>query len=99
MNIMNRRTFIQQSGSASLMAGAFIKSVGARSSPNDTVNIAVMGIHGRGGALMEGFAGLPNVNSDHPCLPSLPRCLVAFQSGIVSVGIGHGLVDERVSFP
>ena len=62
MNKMNRRTFIQQSGSASLMAGAFIKSVGARSSPNDTINIAVMGIHGRGGALMEGFAGLPNVN-------------------------------------
>ncbi len=62
MNKLNRRTFIQQSGTASLMAGAFIKSGWARSSPNDTVNIAVMGINGRGAALMEGFAKLPNVN-------------------------------------
>jgi predicted dehydrogenase len=62
MNKLNRRTFIQQTGTASLMAGAFIKSAWAHSSPNDTVNIAIMGINGRGGALMEGFAKLPNVN-------------------------------------
>ncbi|HEX4951372.1 MAG TPA: Gfo/Idh/MocA family oxidoreductase, partial [Blastocatellia bacterium] len=60
MNTINRRTFV--AGTAGLMAGSLLKSTWATASPNDTVNVAVMGIRSRGGALASGFAKLPNVN-------------------------------------
>jgi len=66
MNSISRRQFVKQTGAAGLMAGSFVRPgfvpEWARSSPNDTVNIAVMGIRSRGGALAEGFAKLPKVN-------------------------------------
>jgi len=62
MNSISRRKFVKQTGAAGLMAGSFIRLASARSSPNETVNVAVMGIRSRGGALAENFAKLPNVN-------------------------------------
>jgi predicted dehydrogenase len=66
MNSISRRQFVKQTGAAGFMAGSFVRPgfvpEWARSSPNDTVNIAVMGIRSRGGALAEGFAKLPKVN-------------------------------------
>jgi predicted dehydrogenase len=62
MNSISRRQFVKQSGAAGLIAGSFVYPARARSSPNETVNVAVMGIRSRGGALAEGFAKLPNVN-------------------------------------
>lgn len=62
MNAINRRQFVKQTGVAGLMAGSMLKTSWAKASPNDTVNVAVMGIHSRGGALANGFAKLPNVN-------------------------------------
>ena len=62
MNSINRRQFVKQTGAAGIMAGSLIKTSWAKSSPNNTVNIAVMGIHSRGGALANNFAKIPNVN-------------------------------------
>ena len=62
MNAINRRQFVKQTGVAGLMAGSMLKTSWAKASPNDTVNVAVMGIHSHGGALANGFAKLPNVN-------------------------------------
>jgi predicted dehydrogenase len=67
MNSISRRQFVKQSGAAGLMAGSFVYPAWARSSPNETVNVAVMGIRSRGGALAEGFAKLPNVNVTTIC--------------------------------
>jgi predicted dehydrogenase len=65
MNELNRRNFVKQAGAgaAGLMAtGPLLKTSFAQSSPNRTVNVAVMGIRSRGAALAEGFAKLPSVN-------------------------------------
>ena len=62
MNSISRRQFVKQTGAAGLIAGSAIRPAWSRSSPNETVRIAVMGIRSRGGALAESFAKLPNVN-------------------------------------
>jgi predicted dehydrogenase len=70
MTSINRRNFVKQVGAgttALIGAGPFIKTGFARRSPNDTVNIAVMGIRSRGGGLSESFAKLPNVNVSILC--------------------------------
>ena len=61
----DRRSFLKSAGAASLMVGPWLKSniQGARAaSPNDTVNVAVIGIRSRGAAHYKQFAKLPNVN-------------------------------------
>jgi predicted dehydrogenase len=62
MDSISRRQFVKQTGAAGLIAGSAIRPAWSRSSPNETVRIAVMGIRSRGGALAESFAKLPNVN-------------------------------------
>ena len=51
MKSMNRRNFIQKSAAASVVFSApLVKSGWAKNSPNDTINMAVVGIRGRGRA-------------------------------------------------
>ncbi len=58
----DRRSFLKSAGAASLMAGPWLKSTSRAASPNDTVNVAVVGIRSRGAAHYKQFAKLPNVN-------------------------------------
>src|SRR5262245_41964895 len=58
----DRRSFLKSAGAASLMAGPWLKSNSRAASPNDTVNVAVIGIRSRGAAHYKQFAKLPNVN-------------------------------------
>ena len=58
----DRRSFLKSAGAASLMAGPWLKSNSCAASPNDTVNVAVVGIRSRGAAHYKQFAKLPNVN-------------------------------------
>src|SRR5215470_15339605 len=58
----DRRSFLKSAGAASLMAGPWLKSTSRAASPNDTVNVAVVGIRSRGEAHYKQFAKLPNVN-------------------------------------
>ena len=60
MSERNRREFlIGAAATAGALAAA--RPVSAQKSANDTVNIAVVGIHGRGSAHINEFAKLPNV--------------------------------------
>ncbi len=58
----DRRNFLKTAGAASLMAGPMLKSAARGASPNDAINIAVIGIRSRGAAHYKQFAKLPNVN-------------------------------------
>lgn len=58
----DRRSFLKSAGAAGLMAGPWLKSTSRAASPNDTVNVAVIGIRSRGAAHYKQFAKLPNVN-------------------------------------
>src|SRR2546427_12592751 len=61
----NRRKFIKRAGTgtAALIATAPLLRTGlAKASPNDTINVAVMGIRSRGSDHAANFARLPNVN-------------------------------------
>jgi predicted dehydrogenase len=60
--MLNRRNFLKNAGAASLAAGPFLKSTSRAASPNDTINIAVIGIRSRGVAHYKQFAKIPNVN-------------------------------------
>src|SRR5437667_12260868 len=65
MGSITRRKFVKQAGggAAGLMAAApFLNTSLAKASPNDTVNVAVMGIRSRGSDHAANFARLPNVN-------------------------------------
>ena len=53
MNSINRRNFVKQAGAGAtglIASGPLIKGF-TRESANETVNVAVMGIRSRGGAL------------------------------------------------
>jgi predicted dehydrogenase len=71
MTSINRRNFVKQAAAGAtgltglIAAGPLIHS--AQRSPNNTVNVAIMGIRSRGSALSEGFAKLPNVNVSVLC--------------------------------
>src|SRR2546426_12625662 len=60
MEPINRRNFLKSTGmAAGIAAGPLLKM--AKASLNDTINIAVVGIHGRGQNHYGNFAKLPNV--------------------------------------
>ena len=64
MKSIDRRGFISKAGKTAVAlaaAGPFIKSGFAQNSPNDRINVAVMGIRSRGRAHMESFSKLKNV--------------------------------------
>ena len=70
MEDLNRRKFIKKTAAtaAGLAAtGPFIKSGFLKASPNDTINMAVIGIRGRGSGLYKGFANLKNVKVTTLC--------------------------------
>ncbi|HUU29935.1 MAG TPA: Gfo/Idh/MocA family oxidoreductase [archaeon] len=65
MSSMDRRSFLKKAGSGTMglmAAGPLIKSGLAKNSPNETVNIAVMGLRGRGSEHAVHFSSIPNVN-------------------------------------
>ena len=64
MDSMDRRNFLRKAGAGAVSlaaAGPWIKEGLAKNSPNETINVAVMGMHGRGGAHAEQFAKMQNV--------------------------------------
>ncbi len=58
MNTTTRRSFIQRTAAASTGVFYIAKTSWAQKSPGDTVNVAVIGFHGRGGAHISGYKGL-----------------------------------------
>ena len=65
METINRRGFLKKSTAtaAGLMVSAPVVKKGfTKNSPNDTINVAVVGIHNRGRGHYRGFAKIPNVN-------------------------------------
>jgi len=60
MSRTTRRDFLSKAGSAAV-AGTAIRTVRAQDSPNDRINVAVIGFHSRGMAHIRGYAQLPNV--------------------------------------
>ena len=67
---INRRAALVQAGRAGLVLGLgslASPSVQARTSANETVNVAVIGVRGRGRAHISGFASLPNCRVSHLC--------------------------------
>jgi hypothetical protein len=60
---MNRRTFLESAGSAALVAGVSR----AAKSANDAVNVAVIGVWGRGLQHLDSYSKLPNVNIAMVC--------------------------------
>jgi predicted dehydrogenase len=61
---MHRRTFLQSTAAAGLLASA---TAGGQLSPNDRISVCVMGVRGRGGSLLSTFASLPEVNIAYVC--------------------------------
>src|SRR3712207_2920312 len=61
MSNINRRKFLQTTAAAAV-AGPLIKTAAAAKDANETVNIAVIGIRGRGQSHYGNFARIPNVN-------------------------------------
>ncbi len=64
MTTITRREFAKNmaAGAAAVATGPYIKTGFAGRSPNDTINVAVMGIRSRGAEHAGSFARLPNVN-------------------------------------
>jgi predicted dehydrogenase len=65
MSTLTRRQFVRKSSTraAALMAaGPFLKTGAAANSPNETIQVAVMGIRSRGAAHAATLSKLPNVN-------------------------------------
>jgi predicted dehydrogenase len=65
MSTFTRREFVRKSSTraaALLTAGPFLKTSFARNSPNETIQMAVMGVRSRGAAHAATLSKLPNVN-------------------------------------
>src|SRR3984893_5574923 len=60
METINRREFVKTTAGAAI-AAPFISSLGKAHSPNDTINLAVIGVRSRGQAHYEGFGKIPGV--------------------------------------
>ncbi|MFH1068361.1 MAG: Gfo/Idh/MocA family oxidoreductase [Candidatus Glassbacteria bacterium] len=70
MKKMDRRSFIRVTGAGTLglaAAGPLVTSGFAANSPNDRINVAVMGIRGRGAEHAAEFAAIPNVRVTTLC--------------------------------
>ena len=67
MRRSSRREFIKVSALAAVPARALVKPGMARSSPNETVNVAVMGIRGQGAFHLKNYPKVPNVNVAAVC--------------------------------
>ena len=60
METINRRKFVKTTAGAAI-AAPFISAVGRAHSPNDTINLAVIGLRSRGQAHYQGFGRIPGV--------------------------------------
>src|SRR6202022_846257 len=60
METINRREFVKTTAGAAI-ATPFISALGRAHSPNDTINLAVIGLRSRGQAHYEGFGKIPGV--------------------------------------
>ncbi len=70
MQAINRRRFLARSassiGAAALAAPALLRGY-AKASPNDAINVAVVGVRNRGRSHLDAYAKLPNVNITAIC--------------------------------
>ncbi len=66
---MHRREFVRTASGAVMAAAATsaLKSSATAAGPNDRVNVAVIGVRGRGGGLLNTFAELPTVSVKYVC--------------------------------
>src|SRR6202021_3728944 len=60
METINRREFVKTTAAAAI-AAPFISALGRAHSPNDTINLAVIGLRSRGQAHLQGFRKNPGV--------------------------------------
>src|ERR1700730_6344922 len=60
METINRREFVKTAAGAAI-AAPFVSVAGRAYSPNDTINLAVIGVRSRGQAHYEGFGRIPGV--------------------------------------
>ena len=66
MSEINRRTFIKATAAVAA-AGPFIRTSATTRSPNGTINVAVVGVRGRGQSHYTNFAKIPNVRVTTLC--------------------------------
>jgi len=73
MEPMNRRKFVRSAGTAAAAvaaSGPFVRTgKAAGRSPNETINVAVIGIRSRGWQHAQNFAKIPNVVVKALCEP------------------------------
>ncbi len=89
MNKSNRREFIENAikGSAALAVGGVLPGFSARSyagipGANERINVGIMGVNNRGGALANNFAAQPNSRVIHICdvdKRASEKCIAAVQ--------------------
>src|ERR1700692_156945 len=60
METIDRRQFVKTTAGAAI-AAPFISPAGRAHSPNDTINLAVIGLRSRGQAHYDGFRQIPGV--------------------------------------
>jgi predicted dehydrogenase len=68
--ISSRRSFLKSSAvttASMVLATPLVKTSRAKSSPNNTINVAVIGLHGRGKSHYRSFCRLPNVKVTTLC--------------------------------
>jgi predicted dehydrogenase len=68
MSALNRRRFLQTSA-ASVAALSALSIAGAADKPNEKIRLAVLGVNGRGRALVSGFSSFENVEIAAICDP------------------------------
>ena len=67
MMVSSRRKFLKCSAATVVPASGLIRSAIAKSSPNETVNVAVMGIRGQGAYHLKNYPKVPNVKVTAIC--------------------------------
>jgi predicted dehydrogenase len=86
MDSISRRRFIQSSAAAGAAVAAgptFAREVGA----NDKINVACIGVNGRGDGVMRVFAGMKDVTITHIC--DISRNVLDTRAGAIEKVTGH----------
>src|SRR5579875_3294057 len=79
MSALNRRRFLQTSA-ASVAALSTLSIAGAADKPNEKIRLAVLGVYGRGRALIQGFSSFADVEIAAICDPDENTFAKALQS-------------------
>ena len=86
--MLTRRNFLAHTGLyAGFGAGLTFQATGRAASPNDKVNVAIMGLRGRGKQLAAEFAGLPDVQVAALC--DIDESQIPPVSGMIQDRQGH----------